>query len=116
MPDLERLYDDSMPHFKTNLECQLGDPAENAAFCRERSPITHVEDMEDPILMVHGVNDPRCPVSQARAFRDALQDRGWTVGEDFEYEEFGEKGHASTDIDHKIRTFELLADFLDRRL
>ena len=35
---------------------------------------------------------------------------------DFEYEELGEEGHASTDQAQKLRTFRLLADFLDRRV
>jgi dipeptidyl aminopeptidase/acylaminoacyl peptidase len=89
--------------------------------------------MEAPILMLHGVNDPRCPISQARRFRAALEDRGWTEGEnpvasptpradgeavdgEFEYFEFGDEGHGSTDIDRTIRSFRILEDYLDRRL
>jgi dipeptidyl aminopeptidase/acylaminoacyl peptidase len=114
--DLPRLYEESMPHFKTTLERQLGDPEENAAFYRERSPVNHVEDMTAPILMVHGVNDPRCPVSQARVFRDALEDRGWVAGDDFRYEELGEEGHGSSDIDQKIRAYRIMAEYLADRM
>ena len=114
--DLHRLYEDSMPHFQTMLEQQLGDPEENHDLWRDRSAITHVDAIERPIFMVHGVNDPRCPVSQARIFRDALEERGWTEGAEFEYEELGEEGHGSTDTDQKLRTFSLLGDYLDRRL
>jgi len=114
--DLPALFEESMAHFKTNLREQMGDPDENATLWRERSPITHVEDIEAPLLMLHGVNDPRCPVSQARGFRDALEERrGWTEGEEFEYRELGGEGHASTDVDYKIRVFRELADFLDER-
>jgi dipeptidyl aminopeptidase/acylaminoacyl peptidase len=116
MTDLELLYEESMPHFKSYLEQLVGDPEEDADLYRDRSAITHVDDMEDPLLMVHGVNDPRCPISQARTFRDALLERGWREGEEFEYVELGEEGHGSTDTDHKIRTFRLTADFFDRRL
>ena len=116
MTDLELLYEESMPHFKSYLEQLVGDPEEDADRYRDRSAITHVDDMTDPLLMVHGVNDPRCPISQARTFRDALLERGWEEGEEFEYVELGEKGHTSTDTDHKIRTFRLMADFFDRRL
>ncbi|MFC6954287.1 S9 family peptidase [Halorubellus litoreus] len=116
MTDLELLYEKSMPHFQSYLEQLVGDPDEDADLYRDRSAITHVDDMEDPLLMVHGVNDPRCPISQARTFRDALLERGWEEGEEFEYVELGEEGHTSTDADHKIRTFRLTADFFDRRL
>jgi dipeptidyl aminopeptidase/acylaminoacyl peptidase len=114
--DLQALYEESMPHFKTTLEQQLGDPEENAAFYRERSPVTHVEEMTAPILMVHGVNDPRCPVSQARIFRDALEERGWEDGEEFQYEELGEEGHGSSDIDQKIRAYRIMAEYLAERM
>jgi dipeptidyl aminopeptidase/acylaminoacyl peptidase len=131
--DLHLLYEELMPHFQTAVEEQMGDPDENADLWRERSPITHVDEMEAPILMLHGANDPRCPISQARRFREALEDRGWTEGEDtvasetprvdgeavdgdFEYVELGDEGHGSTDIDQKIESFRILEDYLERRL
>ncbi len=118
MSDLQALYEESMPHFKSILEDMLGDPEENEELYRERSAINHVENLQNPIYIIHGVNDPRCPISQARLFRDALEEQGLTEGEggDFEYTELGEEGHGSTDIEQQTRAFELLADFLNRRL
>lgn len=113
MTDLRRLYEDSMPHYQHVLEQQLGKPDENEDLYRERSPLTHVDSAESPILMIHGVNDPRCPVSQARLYRDALVERGWEDGEEFVYEELGEQGHGSSDIDQKIRSHRIVADYLD---
>ncbi len=116
--DLTALYEESMPHFKTALERHLGSPKENEALYKDRSPVTHVENLAAPLSIIHGVNDPRCPISQARLFRDALFEEGYNEGEDgdFEYNELGEEGHGSTDIDNKIRSFELVADFLERRM
>jgi len=116
--DLKTLYEESMPHFKTTLERYLGDPDENETLYEERSAINHVESLAAPLSIVHGVNDPRCPISQARLFRDALLDAGYEEGEDgdFEYNELGDEGHGSSDIDNKIRAFEILADFLERRV
>ena len=117
--DLHDMYENTMPHFKTGLmEKYLGDPGENHDLYRERSPVEYVENLSSPLLMVHGVNDRRVPVSQARLFRDALVEQGYEEGEDgiYEYEELGEEGHGSTDIDQKIRSFELVADFLERRM
>ncbi|UPV76544.1 prolyl oligopeptidase family serine peptidase (plasmid) [Halorussus limi] len=117
--DLEDMYENTMPHYRTELmEKYLGTPAENPDLYRERSPIEYVENLDAPLLMVHGVNDSRVPVSQARLFRDALLDEGFEQDEDgiFEYVELGEEGHASSDIDQKIRLFRTLDDFLGRRL
>jgi dipeptidyl aminopeptidase/acylaminoacyl peptidase len=117
--DLTDMYENTMPHFRTELmEKYLGSPDDDPDLYRERSPVTHVGNLSDPLLIVHGVNDRRVPVSQARLFRDALDDYGFTEGEegDYEYVELGEEGHASSDIDQKIRLFRVLDDFLGRRL
>ncbi|MFC6953194.1 S9 family peptidase [Halorubellus litoreus] len=119
LTDLEDMYENTMPHFKTELmEKYLGTPEDNPALYRERSPVEYVENVDAPMFLVHGVNDRRVPVSQARIFRDALDDAGYDAGEDgdYEYEELGEEGHASSDQDQKLRMFRLLEDFLDRRI
>ena len=84
----------------------------------ERVAFYYDENLAAPLFVIHGVNDRRVPVSQARAFRDALDEYGDTEGEngDYKYAELGEEGHASTDIDQKVRLVRLLSAFLDRRL
>lgn len=117
LTDLEDMYENTMPHFRTELmEKYLGNPDDNPTLYNERSPITHVENLAAPTLLVHGVNDRRVPVSQARLFRDALLEAGYEEDEDFEYVELGEEGHASTDQDQKLRMFRTLEDFLTRRI
>ncbi|WP_284007343.1 S9 family peptidase [Haloarcula pelagica] len=119
LTDLEAMYETTMPHYRTELlEKNIGTPESNPDLYRERSPVQYVENLSAPLFMLHGVNDRRVPVSQARLFRDALDDFGYTEDEegDYEYTELGKEGHASSDIDQKIRLFELLSDFLDRRL
>lgn len=113
--DWRALYEESMPHFQAYAERMLGDPEENADLYRERSPVTHVEKLDAPISIVHGVNDPRCPIGQARLFRDELEAAGFEEGPDFEYTELSE-GHGSTDIDQKIKSFELMEEFLIDRV
>jgi dipeptidyl aminopeptidase/acylaminoacyl peptidase len=115
--ELFDMYENTMPHFQTELMVKnLGHPEENETIYRERSPVTHAANLDAPFLIVHGVNDPRVPITQARLLKEALDDAGFDEGTDYEYEELGEEGHGSTDIDQKIRTLELLDDFLERRV
>lgn len=119
LTDLTEMFETTMPHFRTELmEKNLGTPEDNPDLYEERSPITHVDNVSAPLCMIHGVNDRRVPVSQARRFRDALLEHGYEEGTDgdFEYEELGEEGHASTDQDQKLRAFELMSEFLARRM
>ena len=115
--DLFDMAENTMPHFRSELMVKyLGEPDENHDRYEERSPVTHAANLDAPLLIVHGVNDRRVPVSQARLLRDALDDAGFAAGDDYEYEELGEEGHGSSDIDDKIRSLELIDDFLDRRV
>ena len=112
--DLHRLYEKSMEHFKYYLRMLMGDPEENAELWRDRSAINFAENLNAKLLIMHGVNDPRCPIEQSRIFRDRLLELGYKEGEDFEYIEFTDVGHASSDIGQKTEAYSIIADFLDR--
>ncbi len=114
--DLVKLYEKSMEHFKYYLRWHMGDPQENKELWQERSALTYAGNTRAKLLLVHGVNDPRCPIEQSRLFRDKLVELGYVEGEDFEYVELSGEGHGSSDIAQKIRTYTLLVDFLKRRL
>lgn len=116
---LKNLYSKSMEHFKYYFRQQMGDPNKDSELWDERSPVNYVENIKNPLLLVHGVNDPRCDVSESRNVVERLKKLGKKEGKDgdFEYVEFQDEGHGGmSDISHRLRTFELLADFLQRRL
>ena len=118
--DLAALYAESMTHFQYYLRQQMGDPQERADLWRDRSAITFADRVKAKLLILHGLNDPRCPAGQARRFRDRLLAAGKREGRtpegDFEYHEF-EDGHgAGGNVDGKLRDYRLVADFLSRRL
>lgn len=117
--DLEAFYESAMPSYREGqLERYLGRLSDNQALYEERSPINHLENLAAPLLIVHGVNDSRVPVSQARRVRTALEEAGFGGGKTGEYEycELSAEGHASSDQEQKLRLFRLLDDFLQRRL
>ncbi len=114
--DLHRLYEKNNDQFKYYLRQQMGDPDKDADLWRERSAINFADRLRAKLLMIHGSNDPRCPVEQSQLFRDKLLELGRTEGTDFEYVEFTDQGHGSADIAHKIRTYQLMADYFKRNL
>ena len=115
--DLTSMYDLSMEHFKFMLRQQMGDPIKNRDLWIKRSPLTHIQNMKSPLLLVHGKNDPRCPVSQSHIVVDKLKKHGFKESEDFEYVEYSDEGHgASGDMSGAIRSLKLLDDFLYRKI
>ncbi len=116
---LRNMYKRSKEHFKYFLRVQMGDPEKDKALWDERSPLNYVENIQSSLLLVHGANDPRCPVQESRNVRDRLLKLGKKEGKDgdFEYKEWADEGHGSySDIKGRIRTLELIGDFLSRKM
>jgi dipeptidyl aminopeptidase/acylaminoacyl peptidase len=114
--DLQKLYESSMEHFKYYLREQMGDPVADKDLWYDRSAVNFAHQMTGHMLIIHGTNDPRCPIEQARVFRDRLIEIGKQEGQDFEYVELSDEGHGSSDIQQKIRSYKILADYLARHL
>ncbi len=115
--DLHKLYEEDMEHFRYYFRQQMGDPDADYDLWRDRSAIEFAAHLKAKLLIIHGANDPRCPVAQARLFRARLLALGKREGEDFEYHEFDDEGHGpSGNIQGTIRIYKLLADFLARQL
>jgi dipeptidyl aminopeptidase/acylaminoacyl peptidase len=114
---LKTFYDRSDPDFKYWFKMMMGDPEKNSEIWEDRSALNFAKNLRCPLLIIHGVNDPRCPVEESRQFRDKLLKLGKKEGVDFEYVEFGDEGHgAYTDISMRTRTLRLIIDFFNRKL
>jgi dipeptidyl aminopeptidase/acylaminoacyl peptidase len=113
--DWEHMYGESMPHFQHLLHRLFGgSPSEVPERYRAASPIHEAERLRAPILILHGLNDPRCPIAQARRFRDRLLALGRREGRDFLYHELGDQGHGSADVGQRLATYGRIDDFLGR--
>jgi dipeptidyl aminopeptidase/acylaminoacyl peptidase len=114
---LKTFYERSQPHFKYFIRMNMGDPEKNGKLWEDRSALNFAQNIKCPILMIHGVHDPRCPVQESRQFRDKLVELDKKEGKDFEYVEFGEEGHgAYTDMSMRTRDFKIILDFFNRKL
>ena len=84
-----------------------GGPDEVGELYRERSPITYVDRVRAPVLIITGENDTRCPRPQVDAYVAALE----RAGVPHRYDVF-DAGHGSLAVDETIRQVRLALDFL----
>ncbi len=75
-----------------------GGPDEFPALYRERSPITYVDRVAAPVLILAGENDSRCPIRQIDNYADALRARGGEV-QMYRYT----TGHSSFVVEERVR-------------
>ncbi|MDQ4069711.1 MAG: prolyl oligopeptidase family serine peptidase, partial [Actinomycetota bacterium] len=88
-----------------------GSPDEVGDLYVERSPLTYVDRVRAPVLVIAGDNDSRCPIQQVLNYVEALGARGGEV----ELYRF-DAGHGSMVIDERVRQMRAELDFLLPRL
>lgn len=86
-----------------------GDPVTAPDLFRERSPITYVDAVDAPLLILAGENDSRCPIRQVWNYVGRMRERG-VEPQVYTYS----TGHASFDTDEKLRQAAIVLDFLAR--
>ncbi|WP_078760139.1 S9 family peptidase [Marinactinospora thermotolerans] len=74
--DLSRLVEETHDFESRYLDGLIGPLPESAELYRERSPITRADEVDVPVLLLQGSEDPVVPPAQARAFAASLAERG----------------------------------------
>lgn len=88
-----------------------GTPEQVPELFRERSPLTHVDAVRAPVLVITGANDTRCPKRQVDNYVKALA----AAGKPHAYDVF-DAGHGSYAIDETVRQQTLALDFVAAHL
>jgi acetyl esterase/lipase len=110
--DFVAAYEDEMEGLRAYDRALFGgSPEELPELYRECSPITYVDNVQVPVLVVAGANDPRCPLRQIENYLSRLAelDRPHEV---YRYD----AGHGSLVVEERIRQQEAMLDFARRQL
>lgn len=110
--NLITFVDSVPPHWRQTMATWVGDAVEDRELLIERSPITYVDQLTAPLLVIQGKNDPR--VVQAES--DQMVERLRSRGVDVEYHVDETAGHGPADRDGLVRWLRLMAEFLERHL
>ena len=100
------------PQLKASDRIEYGDihdPADREFF-KEISPITHVRDVRAPVMVLHGANDPRDPVTESDQFVHGIRE----IGGEVEYLRFPDEGHGIRKLSNRIIAYRRIAGFLER--
>jgi len=92
-----------------------GSPWENPDHYLERSPITYVENIHTPLLLIHSTEDHRCPLEQAEQMYTALK---W-LRREVQLVTFPGESHGLSRAGqprHRVERLDRIADWFDRHL
>jgi dipeptidyl aminopeptidase/acylaminoacyl peptidase len=92
-------------------EAEYG-PLSDPEFLTSISPIHKAGDIETPLLVVHGRNDPRVPVGEAEQIAAAIEAKGGTV----ELLIFEDEGHGVSKRANILILYRRMVEFLSEHL
>jgi pimeloyl-ACP methyl ester carboxylesterase len=106
-------FADRVPEtWKPFIKFLIGDPVEDKDFMIERSPRTYIENVQCPMLVIQGKNDPRVIEQESRELVEALRSQGKTV----EYLMFEDEGHDVIKFDNRVTCYNAITDFFKEYL
>lgn len=105
-------FSDILTFFETSnipdwVILEAGNPKTEADKLRDRSPINHVERLNAPILLIHGENDSRVPVTESRRFARRARE----LNRPITYVEFAGQGHSIDGLENTLNYYRAIFDF-----
>ncbi len=95
---------------RAHREAEYGSLSRDRAMLESISPVHQLDRIRAPLIVIHGANDPRVPLSEAEQVVAALQARQVPV----EFMVFADEGHGLVRLPNKLAAYPAIVDFLKR--
>lgn len=101
------------PALKASDRVEYGDidNPDDRKFFASISPINNVAKIKTPLLVQHGVNDPRDPVTESDRFVKGVRKNGTEVI----YLRFPDEGHSMVRMENRVHAYRRIAAFLEEK-
>lgn len=109
--NFETFLKQTKPYRRKLREAEYG-PLSDPEFLKSISPLFKVDRITTPLMLAHGLNDPRVPVGEAMQVAVALKKRGVEVEELY----FPDEGHGFAKEANRLLYYEQLVKFFDKHL
>lgn len=110
--DYETFIDDTDDIGWRLLKRELGFPATDIQNYRQESPIRWAPDIDVPVLLIHGEDDVRVPISQSEQLADKLDEEDKM----FEFQRYEGEGHGFRRVENIVDSRKRLADLFGKYL
>ncbi|MCD6249453.1 MAG: S9 family peptidase [candidate division Zixibacteria bacterium] len=109
--NFETFLQNTQAYRRKNREAEYG-PLSDPEFLREISPIHKADQIRTPLFVIHGENDSRVPVGEARQVIKAVLNNGGVVDSLI----FPDEGHGARKLSNKITMYRKMVEFFDTHL
>jgi len=106
---LKTFLENTSPWRRKFREREYGRLDTDGDFLLIASPLTHADDIRAPLFLIHGENDPRVPVGEARQIHNLLEAKGIRT----ELVVYPDEGHGLGKLKNRLDAYPRAAAFLD---
>ena len=110
--NLVTMIEHAQPNWRRFLTRWIGDLETDRERLVERSPVTHLDNVRCPLLVIQGTNDPRVPQEESDQVVERLRANGQRV----EYLVIADEGHGFTKRANADKAYARIVDFLTTEL
>ena len=107
--NLATFLENTSDYRRAHREAEYGRLDHERDFLESIAPMNHVDKIKVPLMVIHGANDPRVPLSEAEQLVAALRRRNVPV----EFLVFDDEGHGIAKRKNKRIVYPAVANFLD---
>ena len=100
------------PYQRALQVSEYGDPEKDREALIKLSPLTYLDRLKAPLLIIQGANDPRVPAGEAIQIHDALVARGIKT----QLIVFPDEGHGAAKRSNQVVEIGAMLDFLEQNL
>jgi dipeptidyl aminopeptidase/acylaminoacyl peptidase len=109
---LATFLENTSAYRRKSREAEYGSLEHDREFLEAIAPIKHVDRIRVPLMVIHGANDPRVPLSEAQQLVAALRQREIPV----EFLVFDDEGHGVVKLKNKAVAYPTIIAFLAKYL
>jgi dipeptidyl aminopeptidase/acylaminoacyl peptidase len=110
MSSLRTFIQTTSPWRKRLREIEYGTVKQDADFFNQIDPLNHADKITAPLLVIHGVNDPRVPIGESEQIVNKLKQRGHPVT----FHRIEGEGHNIVKPEDKTYVYSMVAAFLEQ--
>jgi len=112
MSNLVTFLMNTAPYRRILRISEYGDPVKDLEALKKLSPVTYVDQVKAPLMIIQGANDPRVPVGEAIQMHELMQKKGLKS----ELIIFGNEGHGSSKKENQILEIGNTIEFFKKHL
>lgn len=112
MSNLVSFLNNTAPYRRALRVSEYGDPVKDKEVLMKLSPVTYVNQVKAPLMIIQGANDPRVPVGEALQIHETLTQK--KLGSELIV--FADEGHGSSKKENQVLEIGHTIEFLKKHL